>query len=123
MNDDGGRRRLCKLHDAFEAQQVGTVQRAQQVEENVQRGGWHRGFAGEGERADALVVAVYVVGVAAGAMIRVGLGLRREPALYGGVLSRRVEQTAGEQALRRCLVRRGIEDRRGGAEPVEERSE
>src|SRR5260370_7291512 len=79
MNDDGGRRRLCKLHDAFEAQQVGTVQRAQQVEENVQRGGWHRGFAGEGERADALVVAVSRLGGAAGAVIPVGISPRPRP--------------------------------------------
>src|SRR5260370_42648763 len=95
MNDDGGRRRLCKLHDAFEAQQVGTVQRAQQVEEHVERGGWHRGFAGEGERADALVVAAYGGVVAGVAGMLGGVSARRGPALVVAGLAR-----GGEQAPR-----------------------
>src|SRR5262249_53771023 len=50
-----------------------------------------------------------------------GVGVGSEPALDGGMLASGIEQAAGEEALRRCLVRRRIEDGRGRIEHAQTR--
>ena len=92
--------------------------RAQQLEEHLQRAGGNCDIGGEHERADMLVVPVYVVMMV---VVIVGIGLSGEPFLHVGDFPLRIVQAAVQQSLRRRLPLGRIEDRRGRVERAQAR--
>ena len=90
-------RRLGELYDSLDAQQVGPVQRPNQIGERLERRRRNRLLGCQRERANMIVVPVHIVSMGVLGRIGMRIGLVREPALHIRALAVRVIEATIEE--------------------------